>query len=47
MKIQRSVRHFKEIPLEDLFRLGFRIVMILIGSALLFVAAIYYGMINP
>jgi hypothetical protein len=35
------------IAYEDLYAYGFPIVVGLIGLSLLFVAAIYYGLINP
>ena len=35
------------IAYEDLYAYGFPIVVGLLGLSLLFVAAIYYGLINP
>jgi hypothetical protein len=36
-----------DISAANLINLGFRLALILIGLTLIFVAAIYYGIINP
>jgi hypothetical protein len=46
-KVRQNVRQLQPISLEALMKLGFRVSIVLAGFALLFVAAIYYGLINP
>lgn len=49
-QFERNIEHNSRrssISVENLISLGFRITLILIGIALLFVAAIYYGIVNP
>lgn len=46
-KTRQTVRPLSSTSLEALLKLGLRISLALAGLALLFVAAIYYGLINP
>lgn len=46
-KLLQKVQSLQEVAGYQLLRWGFRIVMAGAGLALLFVAAIYYGLINP
>lgn len=46
-KVNRRIFDIKEMSVEEMFQLGIRMGLGLIGAALLFVAAIYYGIINP
>lgn len=45
--IQQNHKQISSLRVDNLIGLGFRITMILFGLALLFVAGIYYGIINP
>lgn len=52
MKIKQTLqrrldRQFEQIPIEELLRFLFRLTLAVTGSVLLFIAAIYYGVINP